>query len=193
MISNPSNRPPPYQHTCTAFPRLLLGSPARWFAIMTESVATSNDAAAQRAAEQARLRKERREAKIKAGGSARLNKITGIGGRITGGTFDFFSSWSSPLIAFSSFMLTVSNSFRLGSGASPFNCRRCRSSIPRPRSHRSRGSRYIRPLLCAKDNDAESNRHYIDSRSCHFRSSATANDARPGSGESIPSTHCCCR
>lgn len=50
---------------------------------MTESVATSNDAdaAAQRASEQARLRKERREAKLKAGGSARLNKITGMGGR----------------------------------------------------------------------------------------------------------------
>ncbi|RDA90181.1 hypothetical protein CP533_1021 [Ophiocordyceps camponoti-saundersi (nom. inval.)] len=41
-------------------------------------------AAAQRASEQARLRKERREAKIKAGGSARLNKISGIGGRIVG-------------------------------------------------------------------------------------------------------------
>lgn len=39
------------------------------------------EAAAQRAAEQARLRKERREAKIKAGGSARLSKITGMGGR----------------------------------------------------------------------------------------------------------------
>ncbi|KAI9903307.1 hypothetical protein N3K66_002659 [Trichothecium roseum] len=50
---------------------------------MTEGVATPNDAdaAAQRAAEQARLRKERREAKIKAGGSARLNKIMGNGGR----------------------------------------------------------------------------------------------------------------
>jgi hypothetical protein len=50
---------------------------------MTEGVANSNDAdaAAQRASEQARLRKERREAKLKAGGSARLNKITGIGGR----------------------------------------------------------------------------------------------------------------
>lgn len=48
---------------------------------MTESVSSSSDAAAQRAAEQARLRKERREAKIKAGGSARLNKITGMGGR----------------------------------------------------------------------------------------------------------------
>ncbi|KAH0494362.1 hypothetical protein TgHK011_000983 [Trichoderma gracile] len=48
--------------------------------------ATTNDAdaAAQRAAEQARLRKERREAKIKAGGSARLEKITGVGGRVTG-------------------------------------------------------------------------------------------------------------
>ena len=33
------------------------------------------------AAEQARLRKERREAKIKAGGSARLGKITSMGGR----------------------------------------------------------------------------------------------------------------
>jgi hypothetical protein len=32
------------------------------------------------AAEQARIRKERREAKIRAGGSARLNKITGLGG-----------------------------------------------------------------------------------------------------------------
>ncbi|KAL6871175.1 hypothetical protein J3F83DRAFT_644516 [Trichoderma novae-zelandiae] len=48
--------------------------------------ATTNDAdaAAQRAAEQARIRKERREAKIKAGGSARLDKITGVGGRVTG-------------------------------------------------------------------------------------------------------------
>ncbi|KAH7321155.1 hypothetical protein B0I35DRAFT_408145 [Stachybotrys elegans] len=53
---------------------------------MTESAATSSDAAAERAAEQARLRKERREAKIKAGGSARLNKINGMGGRIVGDT-----------------------------------------------------------------------------------------------------------
>lgn len=37
------------------------------------------------AAEQARLRKERREAKIRAGGSARLNKITGLGGGIQRG------------------------------------------------------------------------------------------------------------
>ncbi|UNI20070.1 hypothetical protein JDV02_006196 [Purpureocillium takamizusanense] len=52
------------------------------------AAATSNDAdaAAARASEQARLRKERREAKIKAGGSARLNKITGIGGRVVGDT-----------------------------------------------------------------------------------------------------------
>ncbi|KAL1881117.1 hypothetical protein VTK73DRAFT_4794 [Phialemonium thermophilum] len=35
-----------------------------------------------RAAEQARLRKERREAKIKAGAAARLNRITGLGGGI---------------------------------------------------------------------------------------------------------------
>ncbi|TLD29025.1 hypothetical protein PspLS_03155 [Pyricularia sp. CBS 133598] len=45
---------------------------------MTESADV--DAAAARASEQARLRKERREAKIKAGGSARLNRITGLGG-----------------------------------------------------------------------------------------------------------------
>ncbi|TQV97639.1 hypothetical protein V2A60_006622 [Cordyceps javanica] len=50
---------------------------------MTEGVSSSSDVA-QRAAEQARLRKERREAKIKAGGSARLDKITGIGGRVVG-------------------------------------------------------------------------------------------------------------
>ncbi len=49
------------------------------------------DAAAARAAEQARLRKERREAKIKAGGTSRLNKITGLGGGIQRGTApDFF-------------------------------------------------------------------------------------------------------
>ncbi|KAI1266314.1 hypothetical protein F5Y18DRAFT_383067 [Xylariaceae sp. FL1019] len=41
----------------------------------------SVDAAA-RASEQARRRKERREAKIKAGGSLRLDKITGLGGGI---------------------------------------------------------------------------------------------------------------
>ncbi|KAK8144393.1 hypothetical protein G3M48_005863 [Beauveria asiatica] len=49
---------------------------------MTEGVSSSSDATAQRAAEQARLRKERREAKIKASGSSRLDKITGIGGRV---------------------------------------------------------------------------------------------------------------
>lgn len=48
---------------------------------MADSTSTSSDAAAQRASEQARLRRERREAKLKAGGSARLNKITGLGGR----------------------------------------------------------------------------------------------------------------
>jgi hypothetical protein len=41
---------------------------------------SAEDAAAARAAEQARIRKQKREAKIKAGGSARLNKITGLGG-----------------------------------------------------------------------------------------------------------------
>ncbi|KKY37255.1 hypothetical protein UCDDA912_g02713 [Diaporthe ampelina] len=51
---------------------------------MTETAGLSPDeaAAAARAAEQARLRKERREAKIKAGGNARLNRITGLGGGI---------------------------------------------------------------------------------------------------------------
>lgn len=53
--------------------------------VMSETTQSPEDAAAQRALEQARLRKERREAKLKAGGSARLNKITGLGGRIPGG------------------------------------------------------------------------------------------------------------
>ncbi|KAF4450986.1 hypothetical protein F53441_5977 [Fusarium austroafricanum] len=51
---------------------------------MSETTQSPEDAAAQRASEQARLRKERREAKLKAGGSARLNKITGLGGRVPG-------------------------------------------------------------------------------------------------------------
>lgn len=51
---------------------------------MTES--TPEDAAAQRAAEQIRLRKAKREAKIRAGGTARLNKITGLGGGFQRGT-----------------------------------------------------------------------------------------------------------
>ncbi|KAI0479327.1 hypothetical protein GGR56DRAFT_673254 [Xylariaceae sp. FL0804] len=49
---------------------------------MTEGVSSTEDAAAARATEQARLRKQRREAKIKAGGAARLDKITGLGGGI---------------------------------------------------------------------------------------------------------------
>lgn len=51
------------------------------------AISNDADAAAQRAAEQARLRKERREAKIKAGGSARLERITGVGGRVVGGSY----------------------------------------------------------------------------------------------------------
>ncbi|KAI1825403.1 hypothetical protein F4861DRAFT_501907 [Xylaria intraflava] len=47
---------------------------------MTEGVSSSEDAAAARAAEQVRQRKLRREAKIKAGGASRLDKITGLGG-----------------------------------------------------------------------------------------------------------------
>ncbi|KAI8963390.1 hypothetical protein F5Y11DRAFT_319670 [Daldinia sp. FL1419] len=49
---------------------------------MTEGIQAAEDPAAARAAEQARLRKERREAKIKAGGASRLNKISGLGGGI---------------------------------------------------------------------------------------------------------------
>ncbi len=53
---------------------------------MTEAAdLNSEDAAAARAAEQARLRKERREAKIRAGGASRLNKITGLGGGLQRG------------------------------------------------------------------------------------------------------------
>lgn len=51
---------------------------------MTEGVAAAT--ASEDAQHAARLRKERREAKIKAGGSARLSKITGMGGCVTGGT-----------------------------------------------------------------------------------------------------------
>ncbi|CAI4212482.1 unnamed protein product [Parascedosporium putredinis] len=49
---------------------------------MADNGLSAEDAASQRAAEQARLRKERREAKIRAGGSARLNRITGLGGGV---------------------------------------------------------------------------------------------------------------
>ncbi|KAI1357477.1 hypothetical protein F5Y08DRAFT_159928 [Xylaria arbuscula] len=49
---------------------------------MTEGVSSSEDAAAARAAEQVRLRKQRREAKIKAGGASRLDRITGLGGGV---------------------------------------------------------------------------------------------------------------
>ncbi|GAB0134992.1 hypothetical protein EsDP_00003344 [Epichloe bromicola] len=51
-----------------------------------DAASSSSDAAAQRASEQARLRRERREARIKSGGADRLNKITGIGGRVVGET-----------------------------------------------------------------------------------------------------------
>lgn len=48
------------------------------------------DAAAARAAEQARLRKQRREAKLKAGGASRLEKISGIVG-LPKGMYLFYS------------------------------------------------------------------------------------------------------
>jgi hypothetical protein len=54
---------------------------------MTEGVSSSEDVAAARTAEQARLRKQRREAKIKAGGASRLDKITGLGGSIPKGQY----------------------------------------------------------------------------------------------------------
>ncbi|KAK4244411.1 hypothetical protein C7999DRAFT_43920 [Corynascus novoguineensis] len=49
---------------------------------MTEMLTPDEEAAAARATEQARLRKARREAKIKAGAENRLNKITGLGGGV---------------------------------------------------------------------------------------------------------------
>ncbi len=60
---------------------------------MTEGLQATEDPAAARAAEQARIRKERREAKIRAGGAARLDKITGLGGGIRRGTRDIISSF----------------------------------------------------------------------------------------------------
>ncbi|KAI0402365.1 hypothetical protein F4802DRAFT_576253 [Xylaria palmicola] len=47
---------------------------------ISEGISSAEDAAAARAAEQVRRRKERREAKIKAGGTSRLDRITGLGG-----------------------------------------------------------------------------------------------------------------
>ncbi|KAK4101471.1 hypothetical protein N658DRAFT_496340 [Parathielavia hyrcaniae] len=49
---------------------------------MTEVLTPDEEAASARAAEQARLRKARREAKIKAGAENRLNRITGLGGGV---------------------------------------------------------------------------------------------------------------
>jgi len=58
---------------------------------MTETTSLpAEDAAAARALEQARIRKERREAKIKAGGTSRLNKISGLGGGIQRGMLFFW-------------------------------------------------------------------------------------------------------
>jgi hypothetical protein len=52
---------------------------------MTEVLSPEEEAASARAAEQARLRKARREAKIKAGAENRLNRITGLGGGVQRG------------------------------------------------------------------------------------------------------------
>lgn len=53
---------------------------------MSDSPASTTSAAATPSpSEQARLRRERREAKIRAGGASRLNKITGLGGGLQRG------------------------------------------------------------------------------------------------------------
>lgn len=59
---------------------------------MADTASPDAAPATDRAAEQARIRKERREAKIKAGSSARLNKITGLGGGVQRG----ITSYSNP-------------------------------------------------------------------------------------------------
>jgi len=47
---------------------------------MTETSASTEDAAAARSAELLRLRKERREAKMKANGASRLDQVMGLSG-----------------------------------------------------------------------------------------------------------------
>ena len=55
---------------------------------MSDSPAfTTGAAPASNVNEQARIRRERREAKIRAGGTSRLNKITGLGGGLQRGVF----------------------------------------------------------------------------------------------------------
>ncbi|KAG5946233.1 hypothetical protein E4U53_006612 [Claviceps sorghi] len=51
-----------------------------------DAASSASDAAAQRASAEAQLRRERRQAKIKSGAADRLNKITGLGGRVVGET-----------------------------------------------------------------------------------------------------------
>lgn len=58
---------------------------------MTE-LSPDADAASARAEEQARLRKARREAKIKAGAGDRLSKITGLGGGVQRGELHLVAS-----------------------------------------------------------------------------------------------------
>lgn len=50
------------------------------------------EAASARAEEQARQRKARREAKLRAGAESRLKTITGLGGGVPRGTFFLFIS-----------------------------------------------------------------------------------------------------
>jgi len=55
----------------------------------SSALASGTSTPSSNAADQARIRKERREAKIRAGGSARLNKITGLGGGVQRGIYTF--------------------------------------------------------------------------------------------------------
>lgn len=62
-------------YSAFAYPRIALVYPLK---SSTPAMSTPEESPAQRAA---RLRRERREAKIKEGGSARLDKITSLSGR----------------------------------------------------------------------------------------------------------------
>lgn len=78
------------RHTTANLARACPTTTARFAAADVDAMADEGKAATSsgsdgRPAERARLRKERREAKIKAGGSARLKMITGMGGRLDAG------------------------------------------------------------------------------------------------------------
>lgn len=120
---------------------------------MPEVVATSNDAdtAAQRASEQARLRKERREAKLKAGGSARLNIINGLAGRPQAGAYSSYHSSISKLIRLCRFL---SSCYERIARSYTNSCNHRYKGI----SCRSRRSRHFRAFLRTKDHSTSA--HY---------------------------------